>query len=176
MSFICCFNHCMIISLMWLVFYTTWPFYLFNSVRVLHASAFPDIHLCCVDTSRLKGKHRKTDSKSNWPFLYTLVYICQSNWRRLASHEWVQARRYNLTCTDGGLPRVGGRPKRLSPGCQGSSSRFYPFSCQSCRWDQPVWDRTCALLELASEAAGEARLGWAQGEIPPRSSVYFRLD
>lgn len=31
-----------------------WSSYLLNSIGVLHASAFPDVHLCCVDTSRLE--------------------------------------------------------------------------------------------------------------------------
>lgn len=34
--------------------------YLFDSVRVLHASTFSDIHLCCVHTSRLEKREQIT--------------------------------------------------------------------------------------------------------------------
>lgn len=35
--------------------------YLLNSMRILHASTFSDIHLCGVNTSRLEKKHIITD-------------------------------------------------------------------------------------------------------------------
>lgn len=58
-----------------------------------------------------------------------------------------------------GLPQVCGRPRRLSPGCPGSSSPFYPSSCQSCRWDQSVWEiRRAAFLASALVVAVES--GW----------------
>lgn len=43
------------------------------------------------------------------------------------------------TCVLSVSPQVCRRPRRPSPGCQGSSSRFSPFSCQSWEWDESVW-------------------------------------
>lgn len=61
----------------------------------------------------------------------------------------------NLTRADRSLPQVCGHPRRLSPGCQGSSSRFYPSSCRSCRWDQSVWEivaSPASALDVAVES------------------------
>lgn len=62
----------------------------------------------------------------------------------------------NITRADRSLPQVCGHPRRLSPGCQGSSSRFYPSSCRSCRWDQSVWE-IVASLASALDVAVESR-------------------
>lgn len=58
-----------------------------------------------------------------------------------------------------GLPQVCGRPRRLSPGCPGSSSQFYLSSCQSCTWDQLVWEIQHAAF-LASALVVAVESGW----------------
>lgn len=98
--------------------------YLFNSVRILHASTFPDVHLCGVNTSRLQKKKNPRKTMS----LHQHYLRMRIRWVSIISH------RQEVCMWD--LPQVCGHPRKLSLGCPGSSFQFYPFSCQSCRVEQ----------------------------------------
>lgn len=93
-------------------------------MRILHASTFPDVHLCGVNTSRLQKKN--TPSKT-MP-LHQHYLRMRIRWVAIISH------RQEVCMWD--LPQVCGHPRKLSLGCPGSSFQFYPFSCQSCRIEQ----------------------------------------
>lgn len=98
--------------------------HLLNSVQILHASAFPDVHLCGINTSRLRRMRKYIFISFNRYCLNIATKEVKKNGKRGERGK------------DRGSPQVCGRPRRLSLGYQGSSSQFYPFFCRSCRWNQ----------------------------------------
>lgn len=106
-------------------------------MRILHASTFPDVHLCGVNTSRLQKKN--TPRKTMW--LHQHYLRMRIRWVAIISH------RQEVCMWD--LPQVCGHPRKLSLGCPGSSFQFYPFSCQSCRIEQCFFNNNEAQNRLS---------------------------